>query len=327
MDHPSSMSARSVVRVPAGRPAQRLAVLIPCLDEARTVGGVIDDLRAVLPEAEIVVFDNDSADETAAKAAAHGALVIHEPRRGKGFVVERMFDAVDAECFVMLDGDGTYDVSRIREMIALVTSGRADMVVGARIGLHHPRAFSRLHLFGNKLVRGLVNWVFGTRLTDILSGFRVFNARVVRTLPVASQGFEVETEMTAHLLYYNLKIREIPVAYANRPPGSQSKLRTFRDGLRVLVTVARMARVYRPFAVFGWSSLLLLVCGLAAGLPPVQGFIESGFREVRRFPLAILATGLVLLSAGSFFAGLVLDAINQRFRDLHNVVSRASRGS
>jgi glycosyltransferase involved in cell wall biosynthesis len=303
-------------------PGERIAVLIPCHNEEATVGKVVDDFRAQLPEAAIYVFDNCCTDHTAAIAAEHGAVVLSEPRQGKGFVVESMLDRVEADYYVMVDGDDTYPAERVRDLLAPVAAGAADMAVGARLAEHDERSFPRLHVAGNNLVRGLINRIFGAKLTDIMSGYRAFNRRVVRRVPVVSSGFEVETELTIQMLYYRLKVVEVQVPYRGRPEGSSSKLRTFRDGLRVLWKVFSLFRAFKPLTFFGGVGILLFALGILAGIPPVADYICDPQHYVRHVPLAILAMGLVLLSAGSVFLGLLLHAINWRFKELHNVTVR-----
>jgi glycosyltransferase involved in cell wall biosynthesis len=297
-----------------------VAVLIPCYNEAATIGKVIDDFASQLPEAKIYVIDNNSGDDTARIAAERGATVLHEPRQGKGFAIETMFSRVDADVMVMVDGDDTYEASAVHDLIEPVAQGRADMTVGARLSEYTDQSFRPLHVAGNGLIRGLINKLFGAQLTDILSGYRAFDRKVCRRIPIVSAGFEVETELTIQMLYYRLRILEVQVPYRGRPEGSESKLRTFRDGFRVLAKLFGLFRSIKPMAFFGAVAVVLFLLGLAAGLPPVVGYFRTG--KVERFPLAILATGLMLLSAGSFFAGVILHAINVRLLELHNVLVR-----
>ncbi|MFP4055181.1 MAG: glycosyltransferase [Phycisphaerae bacterium] len=299
-----------------------IAVLIPCYNEQATIGKVIDDFRAALPEATIYVFDNCCTDRTAAIAEEHDAVVIREPRAGKGYVIERMFADVIADYYIMVDGDDTYPADKARQLLEPVLQGRADMAVGARLSEYSDQSFRPLHVAGNGLVRRLINHIFRTNLTDILSGYRAFNRRVVERIPIVSSGFEVETELTVHLLYYRLAVTEVQVPYRGRPEGSESKLRTFRDGTRVLWKLFNLVRGFKPLTFFGGLGIVIFLLGILAGLPPVIGYIESGYTEVRRFPLAILATGLVLLSAGCVFLGIILHAVNWRFKELHNVLVR-----
>ncbi|NLW85426.1 MAG: glycosyltransferase [Planctomycetes bacterium] len=300
----------------------KIAVMIPCHNESAAIAKVIDDFRAQLPSASVYVFDNCCTDDTAKIAKAHGAIVIKEPRQGKGYVVESMFARVHADYYVMVDGDDTYPASKVGELLAPVVSGDADMVVGARLADYGNQSFRPLHVAGNNLVRGLINWIFGSKLTDILSGYRAFNRKVAKTVPVISAGFEVETELTVQMLYYRLRLLEVQVPYGVRPVGSVSKLRTFRDGSRVLWKLFNLFRAFKPLTFFGGIGLSLLILGFIAGLPPVFGFIDSGYTEVRRFPLAILAVGLVLLGAACGFLGVQLHAMNWRLKELHSVITR-----
>ncbi|HUU60335.1 MAG TPA: glycosyltransferase [Phycisphaerae bacterium] len=303
----------------------RIAVLIPCHDEAATIGKVVDDFRAELPEAPIYVFDNCCTDDTARIAADHGAVVLREPRKGKGFVVDSMLDRVDADCYVMVDGDDTYPADKVHELLAPVLAGDADMVVGARLDEYGEKSFRPLHVAGNNLVRKLINLIFGARLTDILSGYRAFNRKVVRRVPVVSSGFEVETELTVHLLYYRLTLIEVQVPYRRRPKGSLSKLRTFRDGFRVMWKLFNLIRAFKPLTFFGSLSILWFVLGVLAGIPPIYDHLTHPTGFVRHVPLAILAASLMLLSAGSFVVGLILHAMNWRFKELHNVMVRGKQ--
>jgi len=300
----------------------RIAVLIPCHDEEATIGKVVDDIRAQLPEATIYVFDNCCTDRTAEIARQRGAVVVGEPRKGKGYVVESMLDRIDADYYVMIDGDDTYPAEYVGRLLEPVISGQADMTVGARLADYDDQSFRPLHVAGNALVRWLVNKIFGADLTDIMSGYRAFNHRVVERIPVVSAGFEVETEMTIQMLYYRLKIAEVQVPYRGRPEGSQSKLNTFRDGFRVLWKTFSLFRAFKPLTFFGGVGLILVAVGILAGIPPVYGFVASGYERVERFPMAILATGLILLGVSSGFLGILLHAINWRFKELHNVLVR-----
>ncbi len=300
----------------------RIAVLIPCYNESATVGTVIDDFREQLPSAEIYVFDNCCTDRTAAVAAERGATVIREPRQGKGFVVARMLSDVRADYYVMVDGDNTYPAGKVRELLEPVMDGRADMVVGARLATYADDSFRPLHLAGNSLVRRLINWIFNENLTDILSGYRAYNNRFARQVPVVSSGFEVETELTIQALYYRMKLLEVQAPYGTRPEGNESKLRTFRDGARVLWKLFSLTRAFKPLTFFGSLAILLLAAGLAAGVAPVAEYFTDPDHYIDHVPLAILATGLVLLSMGFAFLGLLLHAINWRFKELHNVLVR-----
>jgi glycosyltransferase involved in cell wall biosynthesis len=304
---------------------KNIAVLIPCFNEERTIGKVIDDFRTQLPDSRIIVFDNLSTDASAKVASEHKAEVIKVPRRGKGFVVENMFDCVQADVYVMVDGDDTYPADYVHKLIEPVLRGDADMVVGARLGNPQERSFSGSHLLGNKLVCFLVNWVTKAGLSDIMSGYRAFNSKVTELIPVVSCGFEVETELTFQMLYYKRKIEEIAIPYRRRPEGSSSKLSTFRDGVHVLWKIFSFFRAFKPLIFFGGAGLVLLFLGIIAGAVPVHDYFTSPNHSVSHIPLAILAVGLIILSAGCIFLGILLHAINWRFLELHNVLTRKKR--
>jgi glycosyltransferase involved in cell wall biosynthesis len=300
----------------------RVALLIPCFNEERTIGKVIEDFRAELPEADIIVIDNCCTDATAAISIEHGALVVREPRKGKGFAVETMFDRIDADVYVMVDGDDTYDAKAVHRLIQPVLTGDADMTVGTRLSSHDPDSFRPLHVLGNNLVRHLVNWVSGARLTDIMSGYRAISRRAALRLPVVSAGFEVETDLTMQMLYYAMHIVEVPVAYGARPEGSVSKLRTFRDGFLVLWKIFTLFRTFKPLTFFGGIGLLFLGLGVLAGIPPVNDYLTEPNHFVKHVPLAVLATGLTIVGFGNVFLGILLHALNWRIRELHNVLTR-----
>ena len=321
-DHAGSCSIDEHERTMAetAQPA-RVALLIPCFNEERTIGKVIDDFRRQLPQAMIVVIDNCCTDSTATIALDHGALVVREPRKGKGFAVETMFDRVDADVYVMVDGDDTYDPSAVHRLIVPILRGEADMTVGTR-HTHAAESFRRFHVLGNNLVRSLVNWVGSAQLTDIMSGYRAMGRRTVVRLPVVSSGFEIETELTMQMLYYGLRIVEVPVAYGVRPVGSVSKLRTFEDGFLVLWKIFTLFRAFKPLTFFGLVGLVFLGFGLLAGALPVNDYLTDPNHFVKHLPLAVLAMGLTVLAFGSIFVGILLHAMNWRIRELHSVLTR-----
>jgi glycosyltransferase involved in cell wall biosynthesis len=298
---------------------ERIAVLIPCYNEAATIGKVVDDFRAALPEASIYVFDNCCTDQTAEIARQHNAIVLHEPRKGKGYVVEAMLDRVEADYFLMVDGDDTYPAERAKDLLKPVMNDEADMVVGARLSEFDHQSFRPLHVAGNGLVRKLINLIFGAELTDILSGYRAFNRRVASRIPVVSSGFEVETELTIQMLYYRLRIAEMQVAYRGRPEGSVSKLNTFSDGFRVLWKLFSLVRAFKPLTFFGGMGLILMAVGILTGIRPICG-LTSG--EHTQLPMLILSIGLIVLAFAFGFMGLILHAVNWRFKELHNIVIR-----
>lgn len=298
----------------------RIAVLIPCYNEECTVAKVVTDFQRQLPKATIYVFDNASTDNTAAEARTAGAQVISEPRKGKGYVVEAMMGAVDADYFVMVDGDDTYPADRVHSLLQPVMAGQADMTVGARLADFHDQSFRALHVTGNALVRGLVNLIFNSSLTDILSGYRAFNRRVAQRVPIVSSGFEVETELTIQILHYGLTLKEVQIPYGTRPEGSSSKLRTFQDGGRVLWKLFSLFRAFKPLTFFGGVGLLFLLVGILAGLHPILDFGQTDFSQ--HLPYLFLASALVLIACGFAFMGVLLHAINWRIRELHSVMVR-----
>ncbi len=300
----------------------KIAVLIPCCNEELTVGKVVRDFARELPGAEIYVFDNNSTDASRQVARECGAILRQEARQGKGFVVASMFHEIKSDIYVLVDADDTYPAEEIHRLMLPVAAGEADMVVGARVSQRNKGSFRPFHLLGNRLICGAVNLVFGTRLTDIFSGYRVFNAHIVSQIPVVSRGFELETEMTIQCLYYGMKLREMGIPYRERPQGSHSKLSTFRDGGRVVWQLFRLFRSCKPLTFFGGMGLVLFVLGALAGAFPIHDYISRPDHYVEHVPLAILATGLMILSGGCIFLGILLHALNWRFLELHNVMTR-----
>ena len=286
-----------------------VAVLIPCYNEAVTIAKVVDDFHAALPGATVYVYDNNSSDETASIAAEHGATVVRETRQGKGNVVRQMLRDIDADYYVMVDGDDTYPAEAAPALLAPLADGTADMVVGDRLsngtyGAENDRAF---HGFGNNLVRVLIKWIYGFEFSDVMTGYRSFNRVFAKTMPVLSPGFEIETELSIHAVDKGWRIVEVPIDYRDRPEGSESKLSTFSDGMKVLRTIMSLFKDYRPMALFGWLTLILVVLGLAFGIPVVAEFAATGL--VPRLPTALLAVALVLLGMLSLVCGLVLDTV------------------
>lgn len=287
-----------------------ITVLIPCLNEEVAIGKVVRDFRKYLPEARVVVYDNDSTDKTAQVARDAGAEVVCETQRGKGNVVRSMFEQTDADIYVLVDGDDTYPAEEVRTLIAPVAEGKADMVVGDRLSSSYFSENKRpFHNMGNRLVRSLVNRLFKRRLADIMSGYRVISRRFVKNFPVISSGFEIETEMTVFALERHFKVKEIPVAYKNRPEGSVSKLNTVFDGVRVLKTVMMLFRDYRPFAFFSTLAFVAACVGLGLFVPVLVEYWKTGL--VPRFPTLIVACFIILVSILLFFVGLLLDVIKR----------------
>ena len=282
----------------------RIAVLLPCYNEAQTIAEVVRSFKAQLPAADIYVYDNNSTDNTAAIARDSGAIVRRESRQGKGNVVCSMFRDIEADVYVLADGDMTYPAAQVDTLIEAIVTREADMVVGDRLaqGRYKQENTRRFHNFGNNLVRWAVNKLFGAQLNDIMSGYRAFNRRFVKSMPCRAGGFEIETEMTIHGLDKSLRIVEVPIQYIDRPPGSFSKLNTVRDGTRVLWTIFSLFKNYRPIIFFGSISALLLVAGAVAGGSVVVEFAET--RYITHVPLAILSTGL--MTFGGLFLGIAL---------------------
>jgi len=319
----SSSTAQVIAERPIAERAiaerARVAVLIPCHNEALTVEKVVRDFRAAVPEAAIFVFDNASSDETAVLARKAGAKVIAVPAKGKGHVVRSMFRDVDADVFLMVDGDDTYPAGSARAILAPILDGTADMVVGTRLEAHADSAFRRFHGIGNLLVRGVISRLFKTPLADVLSGYRAFSRRFVRSMPVLSHGFEIETEMTVFALSQGMQLRELPVAYGARPEGSHSKLHTYRDGYRVLHTILFLYKDFRPLQFFGLIALMCTLAGIAFGAIVVREFALTGL--VTHPSTAVLAAALVLVGMLSLATGLVLDTVNRRSRELMRVLT------
>ena len=292
--------------------APRVAVVVPCYDEAVSIGTVVEDFRRALPDAVVYVFDNNSTDDTVAVARAAGAVVRSEPRQGKGNVVRRMFADVDADVYVMVDGDATYDASAAPVLVERLLADGLDMVVGAR--RHLEAADERAgHQLGNRMLTWFLGWLFGRQFDDILSGYRVFSRRFVKTFPAEAAGFEVETELTVHALELRVGVAEVATDYRLRMEGSDSKLSTFRDGWRILLTMLRLFEAERPRLFFGGIAAVLVLASVVLGLPVVFEFAETGL--VPRFPTAILAATLGLLGSLSFFAGAILETVSRGRRE------------
>ncbi|KAB7643696.1 glycosyltransferase family 2 protein [Polymorphobacter fuscus] len=306
---------RTVVDLhPTARAQQvRVAVILPCYNEEVAIGATIAGFRAALPDADIYVFDNNSRDRTCEVAAAAGAIVRSERQQGKGAVVRRMFADVDADVYVMADGDATYDPEAAPEMIRRLVEERLDMVVGARAS-QVDAAYRRGHQFGNKMLTGLLTSMFKQSFTDILTGYRVFSRRFVKSFPVLSAGFEIETEISIHALELMMPVAEVTTRYGARPEGSTSKLSTYSDGFRILITMLNLYRAERPVRFFGIIAGVLLLVALVLAVPLVVTFMETGL--VPRFPTAILVTGLVIIAVFSAFAGGILDTVTRGRREM-----------
>ena len=291
----------------------RIAVLVPCLNEEAAIGKVVTDFRAALPGATVYVYDNNSTDRTAEVAAAAGAVVRRERRPGKGNVVRRMFKDVEADVYVMVDGDDTYEAAAAPALVKRLVDEQLDMVVGKRIETHQA-AYRLGHRFGNAFLTGLVRWLFGSPIDDMLSGYRVFSRRFAKSFPSSAREFEIETELTVHAGQMRMAIAEVDTAYKERPPGSTSKLRTFRDGWRILVTIINLMRNERPLLFFGLIAMLLFVAALALGIPLIIEYERTGL--VPRFPTAILVSALLAMAAVSAATGLILDLVSHVRREV-----------
>ena len=289
----------------------RIAVLIPCYNESKTIAKVVSDFRRVLPEATIYVYDNNSSDGTAEIAATAGAVVRKECLQGKGNVIRRMFREIHADCYVMTDGDDTYPAENAREMVRLVLEEQADMVVGDRLSSTYFTENKRpFHNLGNGVVRGSINRLFKSNIKDIMTGYRAFSYAFVKTYPVLSKGFEIETDMTIHAINRNMLVRNVVVDYRDRPEGSVSKLNTYSDGAKVLLTIARLYKNYKPFAFFGILSLILLILSMVFFAPILVEYIATGL--VPRFPTLIVCVMALLASLQMFVAGLILSTLQEK---------------
>ena len=288
--------------------APTIAVLIPCRDEAHTVGSVIQAFKDALPTAAIWVFDNNSVDATLSLARAAGAQVRCVSLQGKGHVVRRMFADVEADVYVLVDGDDTYDASSAPALVAAVLDDGADMVIATRQD-PSKTSYRRGHAFGNRLLSAFLTQLFGRRCEDILSGYRAFSRRYVKSFPALSSGFEIETALTVHALQVNMPIREIQTPYRQRPENSQSKLRTWRDGWRILKTIVELFSAERPMLCYGLIAMMLVACSLALGTPIILDWLATGL--VPRLPTAVLAAAMMVLAALSFFSGLILSTVTR----------------
>ena len=294
---------------------KKIAVLIPCYNEALTVAKVVKDYKKALPNADIYVYDNNSTDGTDEIARRAGAIVRYEYRQGKGNVIRSMFKDIDADCYLMIDGDDTYPSENAKEMCQYVLDGKADMVIGDRLSstyfTENKRAF---HNFGNKLVRSLINHLFKSNIRDIMTGYRAFSYDFVKTFPVLSKGFEIENEMTIHAVYNNFKLIEIPVSYRDRPEGSVSKLNTYSDGVKVLMTIARLFKEYKPTIFFSFVGTVLLILSFIFGIPVFTEFFKTGL--VPRFPTLIFALILLIISILMYITGIILEVVAKKNKQI-----------
>lgn len=291
----------------------RVAVLVPCYNEAVAIGRVVDDFRAALPDADIFVFDNNSSDETAAIARSHGASVHHVGLQGKGHVVRRQFADIEADVYLMVDGDDTYHAASAPALVRCLLDGHHDMVVGVRQA-QATAAYRSGHAWGNRMLTGFLSWLFGRNCRDILTGYRAFSRRFVKSFPVLSAGFDIETELTVHALEMKMSVGEVETPYKERPEGSFSKLSTYRDGFRILRTMLRLFSAERPLVFFGGIGVALMVVSTLLAIPLFSEYLRTGL--VPRLPTAVLATGIMLTAWLGITVGLVLDTVTRGRREM-----------
>ena len=297
---------------------KKIAVLIPCYNEAITIKKVVEDYKEVLPEADIYVYDNNSTDDTDKIAKEAGAIVRYEYKQGKGNVIRRMFKDINADCYLMIDGDDTYPKENAREMCDLILEGKADMVIGDRLSSTYFTENKRpFHNFGNKIVRFLINKLFKNNVKDIMTGYRAFSYEFVKGFPVLSKGFEIETEMTIHAVDKNFKLVEIPVTYRDRPKGSASKLNTYSDGFKVLKTIAVLFKEYKPAFFFNILSILLILISLIFMVPVFLEYYKTGL--VPRFPSLIVGCFILLVSILLWITGIILQVITKKHKQLYEL--------
>lgn len=288
---------------------EKIAILIPCYNESLTIKKVINDFQRELPEADIYVYDNNSTDNTYEIALNEGAIVKKEPRQGKGNVIRQMFFDIEADYYLMVDGDDTYPAENSQELIAALREGRADMVIGDRLsnGTYFNENKRAFHDFGNNLVKNSINRLYQANIKDVMTGYRGFNLMFVKSFPVMSSGFQIETEFTIHALDKRFKLIELPIDYRDRPEGSESKLDTYSDGIKVLLTILKMFKDYKPLLFFSVFSLIFFLFGLIFGIPVINEFVRTGF--ITKVPSSILATGLMVFALLLLITGLILDTV------------------
>ena len=296
-------------------PNKKIAVLIPCYNEELTVEKTVTDFKKALPDADIYVYNNNSKDKTKELAIKAGAIVKDEYKQGKGAVVRSMFRDIDADVYIMVDGDDTYPAEEVEELIKPVLEGRADMVIGDRLSSTYYTENKRpFHNFGNSLVKGLINFLFKSNLNDIMTGYRAFSKKFVKCMPVLSDGFQIETEMTIFALTSNMLVVNVPITYRDRPEGSESKLNTFSDGFKVLLTLFNLFKDNRPFLFFGSISIIIFIIGLLVGVPVINEFIKTAY--ITKVPSAVLAAALMINAFLLFSVGIILDSIKNTKRYL-----------
>lgn len=289
--------------------SESIAVIIPCYNEALTIGKVIDDFHRELPQATVYVYDNNSSDDTSRIATEHGATVRFEPRQGKGNVCRQMFRDIDADCYLMVDGDDTYPAEASKALCEPILNGTADMTVGDRLsnGTYAEENKRAFHGFGNNLVRSMIKWIYGYSFDDVMTGYRAMSRPFVKTFPVLSEGFQIETELSIHAVDHRWRIKDVPIEYRDRPEGSESKLNTVSDGIKVVAMIGTLFKDYRPLKFFSLVALLFAVIGLALGMPIVVEYFQTGL--VPRFPTAMLAALFMFLCGLSLATGFILDSV------------------
>ena len=298
---------------------KKIAVLIPCYNESKTIEKVVKDYKKELPNADIYVYDNNSSDGTDEIAKNAGAIVKYEYKQGKGNVIRSMFKDIDADCYLMIDGDDTYSAGNAKEMCKYILDGKADMVIGDRLSSTYFTENKRpFHNFGNKLVRWLINTLFKSNVKDIMTGYRAFSYEFVKTFPVLSKGFEIETEMTIHALDKNFLLKEIPIGYKDRPAGSVSKLNTYSDGIKVLKTIARLFKEYKPMIFFGIVSTLFFIISMIFATPVFIEYFKTGL--VPRFPTLIFSGFLLIISMLMLVCGIILEVVVKKHRQLFELI-------
>lgn len=290
----------------------KIAILLPCFNEAGAIGETVTSFQQALPDASIYVYDNNSTDNTVNEALQAGAIVRHEPRQGKGEVVRRMFSDVEADVYVMADGDDTYDASVCPVLIEQLNNEKLDMIIGSRE--RSSGAYPKGHILGNKMFSSLINLAFNAQLNDVFSGYRIMSHRFVKTAPIFSDGFQIETELTVHALHHNMSIKEVSTQYQSRPEGTASKLNTLSDGFKILNFILFLLRDVKPMFFFGVLSILLGLISLSLGIPVIVEFVDTGL--VARLPTAVLSSSIALIAVMSFFCGLILDNVSRGRREM-----------
>lgn len=297
----------------------KIAVLIPCYNECLTIGKVVNDFKRFLPEADIYVYDNNSTDGTDEIAKKAGAIVRYEKRQGKGNVMRTMFREIDADCYLIVDGDDTYPAENAKQMVDMVLTENADMVIGDRLSsTYFTENKRKFHSFGNRLVRFLINKIFKSNINDIMTGYRAFSRLFIKNYPVISKGFEIETEMIIHALDKNFYVKEIPIIYKDRPIGSASKLNTFSDGIKVIKTIARLFRDYKPYVFFSIIAIIGTLMATMFFVPILLEFLNTG--EVPRFPTLIVSVSLYVISVLMWICGIILEVIANKHKQLYEIL-------